>query len=384
MKHFLRWLGLSLRRTFSRPGYLCILLLSPLFGLLLWLVAGSKAGALTITIASDDPEQEIYQEIVDSLDSRIVSFIECETQDEAIRIVREGRADAAWIFPEDLEERIRQIVQDKPGKITEENCVAQVYERFDNVFLRLSREKIFMLLFPYYSYEIYGDFIRTDVGVSEVTEQTLKSHYGLKATDGSIIELESIEGSRDIQETLDVSYLLSPARGMLVILLMTAGFSAAILIEKDKRSGLLTWVKRSQRIGTFYAYYLAAMLPVAAVILLTLLGIGLFTDPLKEILLMIGLTLSGAAFCDLIRIGIGRLGGEKALSITVPLILMFLLAVCPVFLNLRSIRGIQYLLPPFFYLQLTGGNVYLWFFLVQILAYMALDMVLIRFAPEKQ
>ena len=384
MKHFLRWLGLSLRRTFSRPGYLCILLLSPLFGLLLWLVAGSKAGALTITIASDDPEQEIYQEIVDSLDSRIVSFIECETQDEAIRIVREGRADAAWIFPEDLEERIRQIVQDKPGKITEENCVAQVYERFDNVFLRLSREKIFMLLFPYYSYEIYGDFIRTDVGVSEVTEQTLKSHYGLKATDGSIIELESIEGSRDIQETLDVSYLLSPARGMLVILLMTAGFSAAILIEKDKRSGLLTWVKRSQRIGTFYAYYLAAMLPVAAVILLTLLGIGLFTDPLKEILLMIGLTLSGAAFCDLIRIGIGRLGGEKALSITVPLILMFLLAVCPVFLNLRSIRGIQYLLPPFFYLQLTGGNVYLWFFAVQILAYLALDMVLIRFVPEKQ
>ena len=32
----------------------------------------------------------------------------------------------------------------------------------------------------------------------------------------------------------------------------------------------------------------------------------------------------------------------------------------------------------------SGGNVYLWFFLVQILAYMALDMVLIRFAPEKQ
>ena len=90
MKHFLKWFVLLLRRTCSRPGYLCILLLAPVFGLLLWFTAGSKSGALTITVSSYDTDQEIYQDIVDKLDSRIVSFIICETGEEAIQIVREG------------------------------------------------------------------------------------------------------------------------------------------------------------------------------------------------------------------------------------------------------------------------------------------------------
>ncbi|MBQ7057824.1 MAG: hypothetical protein IJM83_00775 [Firmicutes bacterium] len=383
MKHFLKWFVLLLRRTCSRPGYLCILLLAPVFGLLLWFTAGSKSGALTITVSSYDTDQEIYQDIVDKLDSRIVSFIICETGEEAIQIVREGRADAAWIFPEDLDEKIHQMITDKPGRVTEDNALVLVYERFDNVFLRLSREILFMRLFPYISYEIYGDFIRTDVGVTEVTEETLRDHYGLKATDGHIIVMESIEGSRDIQEALETSYLLSPVQGLLIVLLITAGFSASILIEKDKRSGLLTWVKRSRLIGTVYAYYLATMLPVAAVIILTLLGVGLAPVLWREILLMIMTVISGAAFCDLIRLGIGRLGGEKALSIMVPIILLFLLAVCPVFLNFRSIRYIQYLLPPFFYLQLATGNVYFWHFLIQMLVYVGLDIVLIRILPVK-
>lgn len=378
MSHFFRWLILLFRRTFSRPGYLCILLIAPIFGLILYLTAGTKSGALAITVSSDDQDQAIYQDFVENLNSRIVSFIVCETREEAIRKVREGRADAAWIFPEKLEEKIRQMVQDKPRKVTEDNALVIVYERFDNVFLRLSREILFTHLFPYLSYEIYGDFIRTDVGVTEVTDQTLQDHYGLKATDGTIIVLESIEGSRDIQEALDTSYLLSPLRGLLCILLMTAGFSASILIEKDRKSGLLTWVKRSKRIKTVYAYYLATMLPIALVIVGTLFTLGLISNLWWELLLMAMAVISGGAFCDLIRLGIGRIGSTTTLSIMVPIILLFLLAVCPVFLNFRSMRFIQYLLPPFFYMQLAYSNNYLWYFALQMLVYLGLDMLLIR------
>lgn len=97
-----------------------------------------------------------------------------------------------------------------------------------------------------------------------------------------------------------------------------------------------------------------------------------------ELLLMAMAIISGGAFCDLIRLGIGQIGSTTTLSIMVPIILLFLIAACPVFLNFRSLRYIQYLLPPFFYMQLAYSGGYLWYFALQMLVYLGLDMLLIR------
>jgi hypothetical protein len=57
---------------------------------------------------------------------------------------------------------------------------------------------------------------------------------------------------------------------------------------------------------------------------------------------------ASAGFCELIRRLLPR---TEALGIATPLLLLLMLVLCPVFLNVRRLRPLQFLLPPFYYLH---------------------------------
>ena len=102
----------------------------------------------------------------------------------------------------------------------------------------------------------------------------------------------------------------------------------------------------------------AVILSDAAIVLLIALKLaGVFTSWQRElvgILLFAGCTL---VFCNLIRL---LCRSPERLGACIPILLMGMLAMCPVFINSRSFGVLPYLLPPYYYLKSIHSTYYLY------------------------
>lgn len=381
----MRWIIVLWKRTLRDPLQWFIWLMIPLFAVICIASSRMESGALRVAVACEDPSQAVYQELLERLDSRVVRFVPCQTKQEAVRLVSDAKADAAWIFSENLEDGIRKAVKkaafaqetyaEETDEAANENMPpVLIYERFDNVFLRLSREKLFTLIYPLLSFDVYKDYIREELGFSTVTDETLRENYGLSATDGQIIVFETLSGS-SLDEALEVNYLLSPVRGLLSLLVVLCGFSASLQLMKDKENGLFTWLDKKPGMWIQYAYYLVYMIPAALLMEASLFVAGLTFSAQHEILYLLLFMLSLIPFCDLWR---RLLAKADLLCICIPLVLLGMLVFSPVFLDIGPFKPLQYLLPTYFYLHGAGAGAYLTQFLIQTAVYSIADIVCCR------
>jgi hypothetical protein len=131
-------------------------------------------------------------------------------------------------------------------------------------------------------------------------------------------------------------------------MILLVGLASAMYFTLDETQGSFVWLSARTRRPFAYLYHMIAIVDVAAVVYLSLYLAGVFTLWQRELPLMLLYCVASAGFCELVRRLLPRV---QALGIATPLLLLLMLVLCPVFLNVRRLRPLQYLLPPFYYLH---------------------------------
>ena len=339
------WLWLLTKRLYKKPAYLALLALIPVLLLLFGYIAGQDSGMITVALAGEayDPTA---QQVMDGLEASpsMIRFVRTKTAAEAENMVRYGKADAAWIFRADMTELAEQFVED-PGA---HNALVQVVQREDSVMLRVAREKLSAALFSCCSRVLYLKTAREN-GV-QLSEAQLLEKYGAASPGTALFDFSQAGGA-----TEEV-YLTLPVRGLLAVVLALCGLAAAMFDQQDRRLGTFSWVSLRRRGLVELGCQVVSVGNVSLVTLLGLLLTGMGGHWLWELLTHGLYCLCVAGFAMVLR----RLcPGEKTLAALLPVLVVAMVAICPVFFQVPQLRPVQLLLPPTYYIQGVHQPAYL-------------------------
>ena len=128
------------KRILKKKAFLCILLLIPLSVASLAVVSRGDSGIITVALSAEDISDPVASEIIAELinDDSLIHFIKADTPIEAVSLVENAKADAAWIFPKNMSGRIKSFVNFP----SERNHFILIIQREDSILLKLSHEKL--------------------------------------------------------------------------------------------------------------------------------------------------------------------------------------------------------------------------------------------------
>ena len=350
---------LTVKRLLLAPGFIVLLLCVPLFVLLLSVVRTSDRGVVTVAVAQDGEEglSDTAGSVLERLGERsdIILYQVYASPAEAAEAVRRGQADAAWVFVPGLEEGMERFVSGRKA------VLVRVTERSDTVFTRLAREELYASLYPELSVRMFRRFAEEEVpGADEGTvqrcyEMTLQDTplvvFGLAEDDapgagGSMADPSSVD---------EEDYLMMPVRGILAVLVFAAGVAAAIFFLEDERRGSFVWLPAADHFPLAAGYGLSAVVMAACAALAGLRAAGVLTTLPRELYLMALYAAGTAAMCGVLRQVFRR---PEALSVLLPLAILLLLALCPVFMDLKGLRVAQRFIPAYHYLHAVNSRSY--------------------------
>lgn len=344
-KQGILYYALLSKRFFKKFSFVLLLCAIPLIVLCFRNISEEDSGMLRIALVAEDAQDAAVGEITAQLmqQESVVHYRMADTEEEAKELVNAGDVDAAWVF--------REGFMDKVNQLTEEDMQGEqpilVWERQDNVILQLSRLQLFATIYPYLSYSLYEDFAEGTLQIPDtVTEEELRELYEVTNMENGLFRLayEDSDGTAG----KDTNYIMAPFRGVLAVLVILAGLAADMFFQQDLEAGVLDSVSAGSRRKRVYVYQLATMLPMAVAVLVAMGFAGDFTDAGKE-LVWLGLYVGGSMFfCNIVRRICRR---TRWLGVAMPLLLIGLMLLSPIFLDLRKFRPVQLLLPSYYYLS---------------------------------
>ena len=346
MRRVLVWLLLTEKRLFKKISFIIVLVMMPLLIAGLSRKAGEEAGIINIGICSEGAEGSLSQKIADGFleENSILSYIRYENEDDAIQALNESRIDAVWIFPDDMEARLSELA--RRGRV---GSVVRVVEREDDVALVFTREVLCSRIFPVFVYETYCEYIRKKLGSEALSGEEMRSLYDSMLWKGNLFQ-----GGTSPQEPGEQdSYLLAPMRGVIAIWMILAGMAALLYHKSDIRNGVYDAVPSRKRIRYSFGLQMVVLINCGIMGMCAFGILGIFTDPLKEILLMGLYIICISVFCNIL----GLLADSMEVTgIMIPFVILVMLVLCPVFINLRPFESFRILLPPAYYLHAVYGQ----------------------------
>ncbi len=377
MRRLLRWFLMLNKRLYKKAAFVVILALIPICITAFELVARQDSGFLHIVLAATDSTDPISSQVIDELlsEESIIMFTEASGPEQAVKAVKSGRADEAWIFPADM-----HTVADGSDS---DNTVT-VVAREQTVFLRLSHEKLTAALYKYRAKAYYLDFARTEVsGLDQLSDDELVRYFDDVSISEELFVFGNPTGDPNSQSTSQTGYLTSPIRGLLAILVVLCGMAAAMYCMQDEQNGTFSWVPQNKRSAVAFACILIAVLNVAAVVFISLLIAGLATNPLREILITLLYSVCCAVFCMVLK---QIFAGPRLYGSVIPLFTVIMIALCPVFFDFRSLMALQILFPPTHYVNAVYDDRYLLYMVIYIPMGLAISAIIrkLRFGLSKK
>ena len=365
------------KRLLKKISFLIILCCIPLLVLGVNLMAKQESGILRVVLCQEDADDLSEEIVADMLQMEsALSFVEAETVEEAIRLVQSDKVDAAWIFPEDftevMETYFQQGIWDEP--------LIRIVEKEDNVMLHLSREVLFSRLYSSINYMVYEDFVRTKVldGIEVVSEEELWETYQKTNMEENMFEFSYLDG-----ETADMgtSYMLYPVRGLLALVIVLCGLALGLYFMQDEQNGIFIWMPLNRGVLGSWLYQMPGLVDVGVVVLAALFLSGVTVSFLTEILLMFVYLWMVAGFSDLVR----RLCGKPVrLGAMIPLLMLVMLAVTPIFMGAPNMKWLQLLLPPYYYINALHNNAYRVGMLVYVVVTFAVNFLILKLQARKR
>ncbi len=375
-----RW-ALFNKRLLKKPGFLVILLLIPILVVALTVITGKEdSGIMTVAIACEDRDDALASKITDELltEPSLIHFVDCESPADAVSMVESGIADAAWIFPAKMQERIDQFTK----LLGTRNSFVKVIQRESNILLQLSYEKLSATLFPYCSRSLYNHFIRQNfISLNALTDEQLEEMYdAMKVKGDSMFDFAYTNPDESVENATEINYLLTPMRGLMATLTVLGGLAVSLFYMQDSMAGKFDWVPRKKRFLFAAGYHMTAVFDVAVVMLLTLMITGMSVSLGRELITMLLFAVITVGFC----MALGSIFNNLRLfGSLIPILVIAMIALCPVFFNFVHIPAIQYLLPPYHYLNAIHNVKFIYYMLIYAAIIWILNYFLIRVKVNK-
>ena len=377
MKKLCKWFLMLNKRLYKKPSFIAILLIIPIVIFSIGLISKLDSGFLTILLSETDKDDEISQEIVEKLlaNNSLLQFIYIDDPAEATDMVRNGEADAAWIFSDGLYEKINEF--SILGE-TEEPIVT-VVEREQTVLLRLAQEKLAFALQHYSTKAYYVNFARANSEVlKSLSDEELIAYFDNSEYSTNLFVYDT---AGELSETMpETDYITAPIRGLLAVVAMLAGLAAVLFFMQDQTSGTFAWVPENRRIYVAFGCILIAILNVGAVVLLALAVSGLSVNIWLDIIYMILYSIAAASFSLLL---LQLFSSMRLFASIIPVLITIMMVICPVFYDYRNIRPIQHLFPPTLFINAAYEDHYIPYMLIYTAACCALIYLIRRFKKIK-
>ena len=350
MKLF-KWFLLLNKRLYKKITFLLILLLIPTLVLSYSALAQEDSGVMTIALAQegDDPlAEQIMHDLRDG--TKLIRFVFCQTPDEAEKMVNDGKAEAAWIFEDDLENCIYRFVN-RPSKLT---AFVRVIEQESTIPMKLSREKISGTVFSHCSRAFYLNYIRKNVPeLQNVSDAQILTYYDEFTASVDLFEFAYLEGEGGAEDVQDANYLLAPVRGLLAIVVILGGLAAAMYYVHDDNCGTFSLVPQRKKVLVAFTCQSIATINLSIVVLASVMAAGLSVGIGREVLVTASYGLLATLFCMTMR---RILGSIAAIGTALPLLVVMMLVLSPVFFDIGTLRSMQYLLPPTYYINAVNSD----------------------------
>ncbi len=361
------------KRLLRKKSYIIILCMIPVIVFGLKLISERHSGIVRIAMVNQGSDDAAG--IIDELLNKDSVFLFSEAPDEetGTEWLKDNRIDAVWVFPKDYNVKTgdfadRLITSEKPDKGGDDRVVT-VIEREDNVLLSLSRLELFGALYSDLSYSLFDRYIsiRFNGGVDAGTD--VRRYYD---NDVNTNELFDYRNSND-DNGMSSNYLIAPLRGILLLIVLLCGLAAAMYYRDDMDKEIFVWMPVGNRWVFEHVYLLTALINGALVVFITFLLTGLVESIAKEIILMLIFIPASCCFCCIVR----RLTFNlRSLATLIPILMLAMLVICPVFIYIRELHPLQILCPPFYYLMALNDAKYLNFFVIYTGATIAVDVLL--------
>lgn len=361
------------KRLLKKPSFLAVLLIVPLLVTLLGVAAKEESGIMTVVLAVQDTTDLTANAIVENLrkDSGLIRFLE-GTPKEAEALVEGGQADAAWIFPRDMQEKIDAFV----AFPNERNGFVAVIQREESVFLRLALEKLNAALYPYLSLALCENYVYSNIlTINDLPPEQLRQYYDAVDAEGADLFDFVYANSGAPADTENANYLLSPVRGLLAIMVILGGLAAVLFYGQDETAGVFDRLPRGKRFW-FSAVYPAVAVGNVILAVFAALGLaGLLLNIVREIAALLLYGLITAGFCTGLRL---LMPNGHMLAAVTPALIAGMTVLCPVFVNPPELPALQYLLPPFYYLKAIYDLKYMGYMAIYAVAICGVDWLLYR------
>ena len=337
----LTWFLLLNKRLYKKPLFIVILCLVPVLMLGLKLCSSDKNGILSIALYKENPliKDELFLKIANQLinEDSMLNFLQFESLEKANEQLLAGKLDAIWIFPENLSEEIQKSAQAQNIK----SCI-RIIEKEDTTICALAREILCAKLYPIFSYQAYKVYVNKEMQFPYPTEQDFNRAYQRYSSEIKLFN------TQDIKSTSQEDFFKTPLRGILAIWLILCGIAASLFWMEDKEKGTFVWAPPSLQALIGLALHTVVILNALIVMIFALVLCKIFASPSKELFSLFLFAIDSILFCNLVQILCKKTTILAALS---PAIIIAMLALCPIFVNLKNLHFIQYLLPPFYYLH---------------------------------
>lgn len=362
LKRLLTWFLLLSKRLYKKVTFLMLLILIPAVVIVYSVVVdGEDSGISTVVLVQEDPADALSAQVIGALQgsSEAVRFTLAASAEEAEARVRYGKADSAWIFPADLDARIRDFIADQKHN----NGFVKVIVREDNVMQMLVREKLSGEIFELCARYEYMELMRASVpAFADASDEEILAYYDSVLVEDKLFSFYQLGVGASVSD--GNGYLKTPIRGLLGILIVIGGLATSMYYINDLSGGLFGWVAQRKLPGVELGYQMISMIPMGSVALLAMLGANVGTGILKELGVMLLYCLCCGSFCRMLRIWCGSI---RRLGIVLPVLSVLMIAACPVFYDLAGLRGIQLLFPPTYYVNAVYNFRYVWYMLIHTL-----------------
>lgn len=362
MKKAFKWIYMLNKRLYKKASFIAILVLLLISVVAFAFASKAESGFVNIVLAQSNKSDKISSEIVKELlnEDSLVRFTLAESVEDAVATVKNGKADTAWIFPEDM------------GSLSEfallNGGVVRVVEREQNVFLRLSREKLNSVLFKYSARAFFLSYADEKLPtLSSFSDEELLSYFENAKIDEDFFVFENPITSAEKTKSSD--YLSAPLRGILGVIIVLSGMAGLLYYMNDENKRHFSNISIKGQSFLAFASVITATINISLVALISLFASGLYRVTATELACAIIFSFCTASFLMVLKEIFGNI---KAFGAIIPALVLIMCVTCPVFFNIKELRTFSFIFPPTYYINCSANGKYL----IYMLAYSAVCLIL--------
>lgn len=341
---YFKQLFLLNKRLCKKKSFLVLWLLLPCLTIGMQWISRQESGVLHILLYEQQPSDTWTEQIVNELvqmDS-VIWFERTEQLEQAYEQVQAGKADAIWIFS-DMQEKIEAVFQ--TGERRE--ALVNIIEQADTVALHLAREKLYGVLYPYLSYELFERFIEDTFTLAQpMAEEELHSFYEETTVEGNLFRVAYSAYSQDTEQ--ESSYLVMPLRGILAVFLFVCGAACTMYNKQDRACGMYLQLSQTRKFWLEVGSYMVVLWCAGIFTIGAFRFLGIFTSWRQELVTMLLYGIIIAGICYLLR---RCLKTTTAIGVSLPIVSVLFLVCSPVFLHSNQLKWLQNVLPITHYIQ---------------------------------